>query len=114
MVIWYLSSGKLLSRVHELKDKFIIFCTVKNLFKFCELTTNEKWFAKSILYDFGYISEYIFTLKSHKFKRFLTNITFLIHFVQNLIFYIIDYKKIMYTVNYFYIQISKRIHIIKN
>lgn len=42
----WLSRGKVLSRVHDLRDELIIFFTLKNVPEFCELLTNEKWLAK--------------------------------------------------------------------
>ncbi|KAL4135376.1 hypothetical protein QTP88_006990 [Uroleucon formosanum] len=42
----WLSRGKVLSRVHELKDELIVFFTLEDVPEFCELLTNEKWLAK--------------------------------------------------------------------
>jgi len=38
----WLSRGKVLSRVHELKNELIVFFTLENVPEFCELLTNEK------------------------------------------------------------------------
>ncbi|XP_060860558.1 zinc finger BED domain-containing protein 5-like [Metopolophium dirhodum] len=39
----WLSRGKVLSSVHELKNELIVFFTLENVPEFCELLTNEKW-----------------------------------------------------------------------